>query len=272
MHVHQQYLDLWSWQILMLHSLSSVYSCAVEVKTRKNQESKRYVFLSRIHHIYLSCSGFEFPGQQQQVLALYRCLVPVQLNYWDESSDNWNKIYHYPDLLVIVQKTHETSTNIPRYCQASDTLSDYTRQSRRICSPLENRVRISQLNSDAATLSDFFYANRGNLPLQFCPRLHQGHFKKSCDKMSQPDWLTLPQRVIHSDKDIKLRARWGTLGECRQLWSLISDMPDTGDFIRWSQRLVKIVISAPDTLGDFSLIAESWETNSLSQLLFFIWS
>lgn len=145
--------------VYVVLSLSSVYSCAVEVKTRKKQESKRYVFLSRIHHIYLSCFGFEFPEQYRQVLVLYRCLVPVQLNYWDESSDNWNKIYHYPDLLVIVQKTHETSTNIPRYCilgQASDTLSDYICRSQRICSPSENRARISQLNSDAATLGDFF--------------------------------------------------------------------------------------------------------------------
>ena len=61
-----------------------------------------------------------------------------------------------------------------------------------------------------------FYADRGDLALQSCHSQTTSivrRFEKSCDKIAQPDWLTLV--AIRSDE--RKNAGTGTLGECRRI-------------------------------------------------------
>ena len=61
---------------------------------------------------------------------------------------------------------------------------------------------------DADTLGDFF-ANRGDVALQPCSQTPSAtfilYFEKSCDKIAQPDWLTL--LAIRGDVRKKSRER-----------------------------------------------------------------
>ena len=94
-----------------------------------------------------------------------------------------------------------------------------------------------------------FFANRGDVALQPCPQAPSAaaihYFEKSCDKIAQPDWLTL--LAIRGDER-KTTARTGTLGDSgkfnrRYLTCQISAIlyADRGDRQK--------TIAAPGTLG-----------------------
>ena len=59
-------------------------------------------------------------------------------------------------------------------------------------------------------------------------RVRVRHFENSCDKIAQPDWLTLVAIRNDERKKSRERAHLANVGEL--------DMPDIGDFIRRSRR------------------------------------
>ena len=99
---------------------------------------------------------------------------------------------------------------ISKQCHLVDTWRFYTPIAANLIAS-ENRERISPL-IDADTLGDFLRRSRRfctstSFPdyVQAISRGRVRHFEKSCDKIAQPDWLTLV--AIRSDERKKSRER-----------------------------------------------------------------
>ena len=94
--------------------------------------------------------------------------------------------------------------------KAGDTPGDFIRRSPRIY-----RQRKSQAiyaTDRMRTHLTIFFANHGDVALQPCSQAPSPvailHFEKSCDKIAQPDWLTLLAIRVDECKQSRERAHW----------------------------------------------------------------